>query len=117
MDLSIETEMALSPETGEINRIYMLLKDLYKAVPLTKFVFKRQVGSEVMYDYKIFTVDSRVWKQILDFSSSGDLNVVQTFNVSPGWRLREFTPHRELRDTVSRLVASHKVIELKADFP
>ena len=66
-------------------------------------------------DYSFDTNDGRKWNQQLIFAQYPDLNPKQTFDVSDGFALNEFTPHRLIRDIVIRLLNDFEMVDIKID--
>ena len=66
-------------------------------------------------DYSFDTNDGRKWKQQLIFLQYPDSNPKQTFNVTDGFALNEFTPHRLIRDIVIRLLNDFGMVDIKID--
>jgi hypothetical protein len=85
---------------------------LYAAVALEKITFTRTSGVGVtpkVFEYKINTVDGRIWKQTITFDNVRDPKM--TFNMSDLWRLSEFAQQRNLRDVFVALVGSYLDLE------
>jgi len=96
------------------------LQAIHAVVPLTSFLFEKQMGTDpAVFDYVFTPADLLVnplWQQTMTFHSGG--RVRYTFIVTvPGWDLADFALQRPLRDLLVKYVTSHGVtkIEVKWD--
>jgi hypothetical protein len=82
-----------------MNGLYRLAEQLHQRISLfQRFRFERSPANPNLYDYRIWLTDTRLWKQTFLFAGPRDDNPTQTFDVAPGWKPSEFTPHREWRE-------------------
>lgn len=116
-----QVSVSLDYETGTVNILNGLVRsfiqslvDLDNIVPLKSFDFSADEGVDDAFEYKIKSLDGRVWKQILTFDDVND--PLQTFHVPDGWRLSEFAYHRVVRDNVVKLYQMYRVTRIKATF-
>ncbi len=67
------------------------------------------------YIYKITTTDGRVWDQDMSILDAMlDINLVKmNFNVVSMFTTAEFSPWRELRDMILKLVLQNQLVKLK----
>lgn len=66
-------------------------------------------------NYSFETNNGRTWNQQIIFSQYPDLDPRQTFNVTDQFTLKEFNPHRIIRDIVIRLVNEYKMKDIKIE--
>lgn len=104
---------ALTP--GQLEAVWMVLQLLTSGVPLLRFRFEAEGGTGLIYRYRIWLTDSRIWDQTLTFANAADSDPILSFSVSPGWKLSEFMPHRDLRDQVILLRNGSGLSSLRVD--
>lgn len=86
-----------------LNQMLAVVMSFRSAVALDHFRFARDGINPLLYDYRIWLTDGRIWKQDITFDAGFEDDPLMTFTVQPAWRESEFVAHRELRREMSVL--------------
>lgn len=109
-------DLELNPT--DAGNIQNLCEGVHSAVPLLRISLDKTSLEGIepkTFLYKLVSVDSRLWKQVITFDSAS--NPLMTFNVVDTWRLSEFSSQRTLRNAFIALVAKYPTLEkLSYDF-
>lgn len=106
------TGTGLIATTGDIVALLSNLDVLYTAIPLDFLRVDKAGLPANEFRYRIRTKDGRVWRQNLKVPSLGPIGTYSvTFTVPEYWALPEFVPHREIRDTVVRMIRNYDMYD------
>ncbi len=118
MSASIKLEMDAAPMIAlsdiDLVALYRGLAGVDAIVSLDWWRFLRVDATEV-FTYRFRASDGREWKQTIDFTASAT-DPVMTFDVSPGWKLTEFSSHRSVRDLAVKIHGRTTLAALRATF-
>jgi len=82
---------------SHLQRLIDLAAVIHQAMPLDRFRFQQDDATPEVYSYRIWLIDGRQWKQEITFESPLDEDPSMIFDVAPGWKLSEFSAHRDWR--------------------
>lgn len=106
----IECAQPLPANATELLAISSQLALLNQQTPLKKFTLKLPAGA-AEYLYEIELKDGRVFKQKLRTNGSVE-ECEMSFNVPDFWKVKEFIPHRVLRNNCLNVILQYGVTKL-----
>jgi len=95
-EIEIVSDKELLLSDNIIRRMILLLNDLSDKIDsgLKELQCTRENG---FINYTFETNDGRIWNQSIEFAQYPDTDPKLTFNVTSGFKLSEFAPHRDIR--------------------
>lgn len=103
---------ALSASDADIILLMGLANTLYQQVALQFIKLDPIVGFPGEYEYKLKTIDNRLWKQKIKPNTAPSVDYESTFTVVDYWQLHEFSAQRALRDHIVRLIQAKGVTDI-----
>ena len=112
--LTVKTGVPLYDYAANFHLLTSTLSVMNTAVPLERVTCVADGMVVGEYDYRIKTIDSRNWKQrIRQGAGVPPDDAEMTFDVTDMWKLKEFAPHRALRDLMLQFIHTFQMTEMR----
>ena len=108
--MSVDCPTPMGYGDRDVDTFLAAADQLHAANPLIDITWKEVAGVPGQYIYKWRTVNGKTWKQTITISTG---LTSMNFNQTAGeWELREFEPHRAVRDVLVQMCRTRIVTDL-----